>query len=121
VTFSGGDLETLHGEPWGSTGEAAKVYPMLMQSGRDVGPVGVMPIDQGWETGYHLGLDESPSMNAKPAERGFHAKARLDSFVLFANSGGGWQHLSTLQATPDWSEGVVYAEIDFAKTSVRRL
>lgn len=46
-----------------------------------------------------ISRDQLSSFKAKLAERGFCMEARLDSFVLFANSGEGWKQINTFQFT----------------------
>ena len=61
----------LHLIAYYGSGNAPLVYPILLKSGQYVGHVGVMPISQGWEIGYHVGKCYTRKGYATEAVRAF--------------------------------------------------
>lgn len=63
-------VEFLMGQYQG--GEGPFVYPVLLKDGTNIGYVQLVPIDEGWEIGYHI---------AKPYTRQGYASEAITAFM----------------------------------------
>ncbi len=51
--------------------EGPFVYPILLKTGKNIGYVQAVPIDNGWEVGYHIALPYTKKGYAKEAVKAF--------------------------------------------------